>query len=94
MKELRLTTVLNEPLLLTLVTYMRIFGTNQVKYCVPVKRLLTTKQGLNLLDAVHLQIDRRRCRIQKTLARLGGFSLSLDQNPTARVLVPGQPRHL
>jgi len=54
MKELRLTTVLNEPVLLTLVTYMRIFGTNQVKYCVPVKRLLTTEQGLNLFDAVHL----------------------------------------
>ena len=87
MKEQRLTTVLNEPLLLTLVTYMRIFGTNQVKYCVPVKRLLTTEQGLNLLDAVHLQIDRCRCRIKKTFSGLGGLGLSLNQNPAARVLV-------
>ena len=78
MKELRLTTVLNDPLLLTSVTYMRIFRTNQVKYRVPVKRLLTTEQGLNLLDAVHLQIDRCRCRVQKTLGRLGGLGLSLD----------------
>ena len=83
MKELRLTTVLNEPLLLTLVTYMRIFGTNQVKYCVPVKRLLTTEQGLNLFDAVHLQIDRCRRRVQKTFGWLGGLGLSLDQNPAA-----------
>lgn len=78
MKEQRLTTVLNEPLLLTLATYMRIFGTNQVKYCVPVKRLLTAKQGLNLLDAVHLQIDRCRRRVQKTFGWLGGLGLSLD----------------
>ena len=33
---------------------MGLLRTNQVKYRVPVKRLLTTKQGLNLLDAVHL----------------------------------------
>tara|TARA_Y100000114_G_C11554002_1_gene228558 strand:+ start:406 stop:570 length:165 start_codon:yes stop_codon:yes gene_type:complete len=54
-----------------------------------MKRLLTTKQRLDLLDAVHLQIDRCRRRVQKALGWLGGLGLSLDQNPATRVLVPG-----
>tara|TARA_Y100000114_G_scaffold59472_1_gene54421 strand:- start:386 stop:691 length:306 start_codon:yes stop_codon:yes gene_type:complete len=69
---------LQSPVLQLSFLHMGLLRTNQVKYCVPVKRLLTAKQRLDLFDAFHLQIDRCRCRVQETLGRIGGLGLPLD----------------